>query len=90
VSRDADWILGLLDRSGFEVILRRPLFVLLNTPVDTRSRLLKRWWWLVMNITARARWLGGPLAAAVYPFETALTAILREGPTTEIVAARKR
>jgi SAM-dependent methyltransferase len=90
VSRDADWILGLLDRSGFEVILRRPLFVLLNTPVDTRSRLLKRWWWLVMNITARARWLGGPLGAAVYPFETALTAILREGPTTEIVAARKR
>ena len=73
------------------MVLRRPLFVLMNTPVDSRSRLLERWWGLLMNVMARrARWLGGPLGAAVYPVETALTAILREGPTTEIVAARKR
>jgi SAM-dependent methyltransferase len=90
VSRDADWILGLLDKTGFEVLTRRPLFVLMNTPVDTRSRLLKGWWWLLMNVMARARWLGGPLGAAIYPAERALTATLREGPTTEIVAARKR
>jgi SAM-dependent methyltransferase len=90
VSRDADWILGLLDDSGFDVLTRRPLFVLMNTPVDSRSRLLKGWWWLLMNVMARARWLGGPLGAAIYPAETALTATLREGPTTEIVAARKR
>jgi SAM-dependent methyltransferase len=90
VSRDADWILGLLERTGFDVVTRRPLFVLMNTPVDTRSRLLKGWWWLLMNVMARARWLGGLIGAAIYPAETALTAILREGPTTEIVAARKR
>jgi SAM-dependent methyltransferase len=90
VSRDAGWILGLLDRTGFQVVVRRPLFVLMNTPVDSRSRLLKAWWWLLMNVTARARWLGGPIGAAIYPVETALTATLREGPTTEIVAAIKR
>ena len=90
VSRDADWILGLLDRAGFDVISRGPLFVLMNTPVDTRSRLLKGWWWLLMNVLSRARWLGGPLGATVYPLELGLTATLREGPTTEIVAARKR
>ena len=90
VSRDAGWILGLLDKTGFEVLTRRPLFVLMNTPVDSRSRLLKGWWWLLMNVMARARWIGGAVGAAVYPAETALTAILREGPTTEIVAARKR
>ena len=43
-----------------------------------------------MNVMARLRWLGGPLGAAIYPAELALTATLREGPTTEIVAARKR
>jgi SAM-dependent methyltransferase len=90
VSRDADWILGLLERTGFDVVARGPLFVLMNTPVDTRSRLLKGWWWLLMNVMARLRWLGGPLGAAIYPAELALTATLREGPTTEIVAARKR
>jgi SAM-dependent methyltransferase len=90
VSRDADWILDLLRTSGFDVLARGPLFVLMNTPVDSNSRLLKAWWWLLMNVTARARWLGGPVGAALYPVETALTAVLREGPTTEIVAARKR
>jgi SAM-dependent methyltransferase len=90
VSRDADWILDLLRSSGFDVLTRGPLFVLMNTPVDSNSRLLKAWWWLLMNVTARARWLGGPVGAALYPVETALTAVLREGPTTEIVAARRR
>ena len=89
-SRDADWILDLLRDSGFDVLTRRPLFVLMNTPVDSRSRLLAGWWWLLMNVMARARWLGGPLGAVLYPIELALTATLREGPTTEIVAARKR
>jgi SAM-dependent methyltransferase len=90
VSRDADWILDALREAGFDVLTRKPLFVLMNTPVDTQSRLLKGWWWLLMNVMARARWLGGPFGAAVYPVELALTATLREGPTTEIVAARKR
>jgi SAM-dependent methyltransferase len=90
VSRDADWILGLLDRSGFEVVSRGPLFVLMNTPVDTRSRLLKGWWWMLMNLLSRARFMGGPVGAVIYPAELALTATLREGPTTEILAARRR
>ena len=90
VSRDAGWILGLLDRTGFEHLSTRPLFVLMNTPVDSRSRLLRGWWWLLMNVLARAPWIGGPLGAAIYPAETALTATLRKGPTTKIVAARKR
>jgi SAM-dependent methyltransferase len=90
VSRDAAWILGLLDRSGFEVLTTRPLFVLMNTPVDSHNRLLKGWWWLLMNLMARAPWIGGALGAAIYPAESALTAILRKGPTTKIVAARKR
>jgi SAM-dependent methyltransferase len=90
VSRDADWILGLLDRSGFDLVRRGPLFVLMNTPVDTNSRVLKAWWWVLLNVLSRARWLGGPAGAAIYPVELALTATLREGPTTEIVAARRR
>jgi SAM-dependent methyltransferase len=90
VSRGIAWILDLLNRTGFDVVERRPLFVLMNTPVDTNSRLLKRWWWLLMNVIARAPWLGGVAGAAIYPPEVALTRLLREGPTTEIVAARKR
>jgi SAM-dependent methyltransferase len=90
VSRSADWILGLLRETGFDVLRRRPLFVLMNTPVDSESRVLKGWWWALMNGMARLPWTGGAVGAAVYPVETALTATLREGPTTEIAAARKR
>jgi SAM-dependent methyltransferase len=89
VSRDIDWILALLDRTGFDVVIRRPLFVLMNTPVDTTSRLLKGTWFTLVNVMQRAPWIGGAVGAALYPVELALTSALREGPTTEIVAVRK-
>jgi SAM-dependent methyltransferase len=90
VVRDLDWVLALLDRTGFEVVRRRPLFVLMNTPVDSRSRLLKRFWGLLMSGAKTGPRSAAALGAALYPVEVALTALLRESPTTEIVVARKR
>jgi SAM-dependent methyltransferase len=90
VVRDIDWILGLLDRTGFDVLSRRPVFVLMNTPVDSRNRLLRRFWGLLMTAVRRGPRAAAMVGAALYPVELFLTAVLREGPTTEIVVARKR
>jgi SAM-dependent methyltransferase len=90
VVRDIDWILGLLDRTGFEVVRRRPMFVLMNTPVDSDSRLLQRFWGLLTTLARRGPRAAGAVGAALYPVELLLTATLRESPTTEIVLARKR
>jgi SAM-dependent methyltransferase len=89
VSRDVDWILGLLNRNGFDVVKRRPVFVLMNTPIDSNSRLLGFTWSKLMSLVKLRPRLGSVLGAVLYPLELALTALMREGPSTEIVAARK-
>jgi SAM-dependent methyltransferase len=88
-SRTIEEVSGLLRRAGLATELRRPLFVLMNTPVDSGSAFLHRLWTAV-NVLVR----GGPrrawaVGAAMYPLELVLTRVVREGPSTEIVVCRK-
>jgi SAM-dependent methyltransferase len=90
VSRDIGRIRSLLDRNELEVMTRRPMFVLMNTPVDSRSRLLHRWWGTLTAVLRRWPQTGRPLGAILYPAELALTSMFSEGPSTELVVCRKR
>jgi SAM-dependent methyltransferase len=90
VSRSADWIYAHLRGAGLEVISRRPMFVLMNTPVDSHARLLHSWWGLVTSALHRWPGLGGALGGSLYPAEVILTGVVREGPSTELVVCRKR
>jgi SAM-dependent methyltransferase len=87
VSRSFDEVVDALDEAGLEIDARRPLFVLMNTPVDSDSAFLRHLFPVVHQL-ARGRLTGWLLGAALYPFELALTRLLREGPTTEIVVCR--
>jgi SAM-dependent methyltransferase len=71
--------------AGFEITSRRPMFVLLNTPVDSDSRVLHAWWTLLTKAASRADAFGQVLGAAAYPAELALVSRLREGPSTELM-----
>jgi SAM-dependent methyltransferase len=88
-SRSFDEVLGLLSRWGLEVEQRRPAFVLMNTPIDSANVVLRHAWTgvnLLVRGGPRRAWATG---AALYPLELGLTRIVREGPSTEIVACRK-
>jgi 2-polyprenyl-3-methyl-5-hydroxy-6-metoxy-1,4-benzoquinol methylase len=88
VSRSFDAIVRLLNDGGLEIVRRRPVFVLMNTPVDTNNGFLKFLFPRVQLVARRKNtgWLAG---AALYPAELVLTRLLREGPSTEIVVCRK-
>lgn len=86
-SRNIGEVQTLLREAGLAVERRRPLFVLMNTPVDSESVLLRSTWRALQSLAGRG--LGGPAGAAVFPLEIALTRVLREGPSTEIVVCRK-
>jgi SAM-dependent methyltransferase len=75
---------------GLEVMLRRPMFVLMNTPVDSTSRALHLHWRTLQDLLARFPWLGGPAGATLYPLEYVLVSLCKEGPSTELVVCRKR
>ena len=86
-SRSLDEVTRLLGESGLEIELRRPVFFLMNTPVDSKSRVLKGSW-RVLNALARFG-AGRFVGAVLFPVDLALGSLLSEGPSTEIVVCRK-
>jgi SAM-dependent methyltransferase len=88
-SRTLGQIRGCLEAAGLDLVRRRPMFVLMNAPDDSRSRLLRTWWCGVSGIARhgeRAGWLAG---AALYPLDRLLTGLLTGGPTTEWALCRR-
>jgi SAM-dependent methyltransferase len=80
----------LVAAAGFDVVERVPMFVLMNYPADTTSR-LARWGWTAMVAPALlAEPLGWLLGAALFPLEKALVRLKRESPSTELMVCRKR
>jgi hypothetical protein len=76
--RDLDWVLGLLDRLGIRGRAPQADVRLMNTPADSDSWLLERFWELHTTVARHgphARWADG---AALYPVELVLTVTLRE------------
>ena len=74
--------------AGFEILRRRPVFHLMNAPVDSNSRLLERWWRVVQRVAAGPR-SGAAIGALLYPVELALAARRSEGPSTEMMICRR-
>lgn len=89
VSRNESAILESLRRNGFEVVSRVPVFVFMNDPVRTHSRVLRRWYALLHRVAASGEAIGGLLGGALYPVELAATRIIKHGPGTEILVCRR-
>jgi SAM-dependent methyltransferase len=79
----------LVEAAGLEVVERVPMFVLMNYPADTTSRLW-RWGWTAM-VAPAALWepLGWALGGMLFPIERALVRRMRESPSTELMICRK-
>jgi SAM-dependent methyltransferase len=88
-SRTLDVIEAVVRGTGFEILRRRPQFVLMNAPHDSRSRLHRLWWRGLAGVAARSEAAGTALGAALYPAELAAVALAREGPSTELMLCRR-
>jgi SAM-dependent methyltransferase len=89
VNRSVADIESLLGRVGFEPLVRRPMFVFMNYPVDSTSPLHRRCWKTL--VLAMAAWhpLGAVIGAMLYPLEIVLVSRLKEGPSTELMVCRR-
>jgi SAM-dependent methyltransferase len=88
VSRPLTEIQRTVVDAGFRIVGRRPMFWLMNAPVDSHSRLHKGWWSLLERHTRRPR-LGAALGALLCPLELALVSRRSEGPSTELMVCRR-
>lgn len=89
VSRPATETLGALEAAGLRVVRRTPAFVLMNTPIDAAPRWQRLWSLAARRLTRRPAtgWLAGAL---LYPLETLLVRVVREGPSTELAVSQRR
>ncbi len=89
-SRTLSEVERLLDAAGFDIVVRTPMFVLMNEPVDVRRRSTLRAWQAMMGPASLAEPLGGFMGWLLYPLESRLVRRRRESPTTEIMVCRAR
>lgn len=90
VSRTLAESTACVEAAGLEVVDRLPMFVVMNYPADTTSR-LARWAWTAMVAPAAlAEPIGWAVGAVLYPVERALLRRCRESPSTELMVCRRR
>lgn len=76
--------------ADLEVVERRPLFFLMNDPLDVRSRVLRATWYAAAALVSSSDRLGQFVGKRVYPLELKLTERRSESPTTELMVCRRR
>ncbi len=91
VTRSRDWILSALRAAGLVVVEEQPIFFLMNTPVNSDSRLLHRWWDLVTRLVPRHRAIGWTVGATLFPIELGLARLAagRPSPSTTLLVCRR-
>lgn len=90
VSRPIGEIESLLSEAGFQRLLRRPMFFMMNYPMDSTNRYAQLCWLVFSHVVARWDRVGGILGRCLYPLEIRLLSRgATEGPSTEIMVCKK-
>jgi 2-polyprenyl-3-methyl-5-hydroxy-6-metoxy-1,4-benzoquinol methylase len=90
VSRSREAIEALLSATGATLVRCRPSFLLMNTPVDSRSRLLHFWWGQLGATVRRGPRIAYVVGAIVYFIERiGLMLVRRDGPSTKLAIWRR-
>ncbi|HUN54664.1 MAG TPA: class I SAM-dependent methyltransferase [Smithella sp.] len=89
--RTLSFITAAMQDTGFEVVSRVPMSVLMAAPTDTRRReLYEHIWNKMMAPVRRSEWAGFLAGMLLYPLELLLVSILKESPAIEIMVCKKR
>lgn len=89
VSRSLKEIEAIVRTSGFRIVRRAPMFILMNAPIDSSSRWPMLAWRAFLAPVHFAHFLGSVYGALLYPVELMLTRLMSESPTTEMMICQK-
>ena len=88
--RPLEEVTALLARTGFEVVCRVPMFVVMEEPLDATSP----WYRLLLKLMTypvkNSEFAGFVIGGILYPLELMLTRVFTESPSTEIIVCRGR
>lgn len=89
VSRSERFVLETVRTVGFEVIYRRPAFVLMNQPVAAKGLLMRSYWRGLQSVLERWPQAGSFIGGCLFPLELLLVNSLRTGLSSVIVVCKK-
>lgn len=90
VFRSQGCVGAAMRRAGFAQVLCRPLFILMNEPVDSKSRLHHAIWNRILRAGRQNENLANLIGATLYPFESLLVKAWRSyRPSTKLFLYRK-
>jgi SAM-dependent methyltransferase len=89
VTRTIDQHRSTLSDAGLTIVDRRPVFVFMEAPVDSTSRVHRKFWSRWKALAGRNEALGFTTGALAFPVELAAAALRREGPSIEMVVCRR-
>lgn len=78
----------LIQNNGFQIVKRKPNFVLFNDPVDTKNKWIKKIWGVNTSLSRKYALYDSIVWPALYPLEISLTSLLRESPSQEFMICR--
>ena len=89
VNRTLGRFSALLEANGLAIVSRFPMFVIMNTPIDSSTRIPQFIWRAAMVPVKWMPSLGHLYGAVLYPFEMMLTKGMKESWSTEFMICRK-
>ncbi len=87
--RSREKIHSMLEKTSFKIVYTKPMFVLMNEPVDTQNYILKKFFNVIYKLSSFSDTASFIIAHILYPLELTLIAILKEGPSTELMICKK-
>lgn len=89
VSRSYEYMNSTIENIGFKHIKTVPMFVLMNDPVDTKNKLIRKLFWLITKYVSKSESNGKFIGTCLMPIEKILISIMSESPSTEIKVYQK-
>jgi hypothetical protein len=89
VARSLDEVERTLGSAGFRIVSRKPVFVLMNQPLDCKNRAYVTLWKAFSRIVQTSDFVGYMAGACLSPLDLYLTRVMHESPTTEIMICQK-
>ena len=89
VNRTLSEIEQTLRKVGFLVISRKPMFYVMNSPIDTRHPWLFSFWRATLPRITRFEIIGQVVGGIMYGIDRVLVPLFKESPATELMICRK-
>jgi SAM-dependent methyltransferase len=89
VARSLDEVERTLTSAGFRIVSRKPVFALMNQPLDCRNRAYVFLWKVFSRVIQTSDLVGHLAGACLSPLDLHLTRVMHESPTTEIMICQK-